>query len=294
MVQALLSLQTGATPPTQTPPLQASWVVHTLLSLQGRVLAAVAQPVTASQLSLVQGLLSLQTTGLPLPHTPPPQTSPVVHGLPSLQAAVLAVAVQPLTLSQASVVQAFLSSQTVAAPPTQAPALHASAVVHALPSEQGAVLAGATQPLPGSQASVVQGFLSSQKGGAPPLQTPLAHASWPVQALPSSQAPVSATAWQPFAASQLSVVQAFLSSHTSLAPPTHTLAAQASLAVQALPSVQGAVLATKVQPVCAAQLSVVQGFLSSQTTAAPEQEPPWHASPLVQGLPSSHGPTFAG
>jgi hypothetical protein len=43
------------------------------------------------QLSVVQTLLSLQTTGVPGLQTPPPQTSPAVQALPSSHALVLFV-----------------------------------------------------------------------------------------------------------------------------------------------------------------------------------------------------------
>jgi hypothetical protein len=62
-VQTLLSLQLGGGPPTQAPPLQASAVVQALPSSHELLLGTNVQPLAGLQLSSVQGLLSLQTTG---------------------------------------------------------------------------------------------------------------------------------------------------------------------------------------------------------------------------------------
>jgi hypothetical protein len=91
------------------------------------------------QLSSVQGLLSLQTRGVP-PQTPPEQTSAVVHALPSLQDAALLECEQPVDGLQESFVQMLLSLQLTRLPPPHTPALQVSPVVHALPSLQGSVL----------------------------------------------------------------------------------------------------------------------------------------------------------
>lgn len=91
-----------------------------------------------------------------------------------------------------------------------------------------------TQPLAGSQLSVVQGFLSTQLM-AVPTHCPFAQTSPVVQRLPSLQGSVFGVKTQPSAGAQLSVVHGFLSSHTIDAPahfpPVHT-----SAVVQALPS----------------------------------------------------------
>jgi hypothetical protein len=63
VVQTLLLLQLGGGPPTHWPPLHASPVVQALLSLHGALLLVKTQPVAGLQVSLVQTLLSLQTTG---------------------------------------------------------------------------------------------------------------------------------------------------------------------------------------------------------------------------------------
>jgi hypothetical protein len=62
-VQPLLSLQLGAAPPTHAPPAHVSAVVHMLLSLHAAVLLAFTQPVTGSHESLVQPLVSAQSSG---------------------------------------------------------------------------------------------------------------------------------------------------------------------------------------------------------------------------------------
>ena len=84
-VQTSLSLQSGAAPPTHSPLLHVSLVVHALPSSQADPLFALTHPVPTSHESFVQTLLSLQFGGeLPM-HTPPLQVSTVVHALPSSQ-----------------------------------------------------------------------------------------------------------------------------------------------------------------------------------------------------------------
>jgi hypothetical protein len=117
-----------------------SLVVHALPSLQLAVLAALAQPVAATQLSSVHGLPSLQFGAAPPTQTLAAHLSLVVHALPSSQLAVLAVLTQPVAATQLSSVHGLLSLQFGAGPPTQAPApLHLSLVVQALLSLQLAV-----------------------------------------------------------------------------------------------------------------------------------------------------------
>ena len=121
------------------------------------------QPDCGVQPSLVHGLPSSQSKP-PLPlQTPNAQTSPELQSLPSLQALVLNVVVQPSAGSQLSVVQGLLSLQLAAAPPAHVPPAHASPTVHALPSEHTAAVLAWLQPLAGSQLSVVHGLPSSQE-----------------------------------------------------------------------------------------------------------------------------------
>ena len=63
-VQTFPSLQFGAGPPTQLPPLHVSLVVHALPSSQGALLLVWTHPVAGLQLSSVQALLSLQSAAV--------------------------------------------------------------------------------------------------------------------------------------------------------------------------------------------------------------------------------------
>jgi hypothetical protein len=139
-VQGLLSLQFGAGPPWQLPRPHVSPVVHALPSLQGLVLSEWAHPVGASQESLVHGLLSSQFGGGPPLQVPPPQVSPVVHALPSLQGLVLSEWAHPVSALHESLVHGLLSSQPSAGPPLHVPPLQTSFVVQALPSSHAFAL----------------------------------------------------------------------------------------------------------------------------------------------------------
>ncbi len=121
-------------------------------------------------------------------HTPAPQTSPPLQPLPSSHGAVLLAKTQPLTGSQLSVVHRLPSLQGIAAPATQLPPTHRSPPVQTLPSEQAAPLLVVTQPLTGSQLSLVQTLPSSQGTAVPGLHWPAAQRSLLVQALLSVQA----------------------------------------------------------------------------------------------------------
>src|SRR5262249_30223516 len=125
-LQMLLSLHTVGTP-THVPPTQVSPVVQALPSSQGPVATACKQPSVASQRSVVHGLPSSQSSGVPgwhpatgsqvstplqtsvsphgttVPlHTPPRHTSPVVQTDPSSQGRLLSTNRQPSTESQLS------------------------------------------------------------------------------------------------------------------------------------------------------------------------------------------------
>jgi hypothetical protein len=123
-------------------------------------------PPTGSQLSVVQGLLSLQLVADPGRHVPNAQASPVVHAFPSSQAIVLLLKTQPVVGSQLSLVQKVASSQTRGTP-EHAPPEHVSPVVHASRSLHALALFVKTQPVAGLQVSVVQTLLSPQTRGAP-------------------------------------------------------------------------------------------------------------------------------
>ena len=90
VVQGLPSLHTMPTP-LHLPAAHASPLVQTLPSLQGlpSTVAGYLQPDRGSQYSVVHGLLSVQTVGVPM-QAPLLQMSPLVQAVPSLQGAELA------------------------------------------------------------------------------------------------------------------------------------------------------------------------------------------------------------
>jgi hypothetical protein len=289
-VQPLLSLQSSAGPPAQAPPLQVSTVVHALPSLQAAALLLCTHPVARSHESSVQGLPSSQLNADEPAHTPPEQTSPVEQGSPSSQGALLFAWTQPFAGLQESSVHPLASSQSRAGPAAQAPPLHASAVVQALPSSQGAKLFAWTQPLAGSQESSVHPLPSLQPSAGPPTQAPPLHTSAVVQAFPSLHAAALFACTQPVAGLQESSVQTLASPQLSAAPPTHAPPLQVSPVVHALPSLHAAALLLCIHPVARSHESSVQGLPSSQLNAdEPAHTPPEQTSPVEQGSPSSQG-----
>src|SRR5437870_461058 len=88
IVHALLSLQLSGVPPVQTPAWQISVPLQTSPSGQGVPGAGMfTQPVCGSQPSLVQMLLSLQSSGVPATHAPSTlQVSAPLHTSASGQA----------------------------------------------------------------------------------------------------------------------------------------------------------------------------------------------------------------
>lgn len=84
--------------------------------------------------------------------------------------------------------QTLSSSQLVAVPGRQAPALQRSPDVQAFPSLQDAVLFEWAHPPVGLQESSVQAFPSSQLRGSPPRHEPPSQRSFVVQVFPSSHA----------------------------------------------------------------------------------------------------------
>ena len=280
LVQGLLSSQVLALPALQVPPLQASCRVHGLLSVQLAVLLGNAH-LPAAHWSSVQPLPSLQS--LAVLQLPP---QPILGANTQL----------PSPGLQLSIVQAWPSSQTLAVPGWQLPAVHLSAWVHLLPSSQGAALGAATHaPLAASQLSWVQTFLSSQALAAPGLHTPAEHKSPWVQSLASLHWAELATLEQtPLSGSQASLVQGLPSSQPLAAPGLQVPPAQTSPLVQALPSVQVAVLELDLQlPLVGSQASSVHGLPSLQSVALPAlHAPPPQTSPAVQALPSSQPATL--
>ena len=250
------------------PPPQTSPDVQALPSLQLAVLFVKTQPDATLHVSVVQGLLSLQTMPTPA-HAPPLQTSPDVQGFASSHANVLLRKTHPVAGLQLSVVQTLLSLQTIAVPGRQLPPPQVSPVVHASPSSQALALFVYTHPVAGLQVSVVQMLLSLQTVAAPPWQVPAPQTSPVVQAFPSSQALVLFVNTHPEAGLQLSVVHTLPSLQTTAAPPWHEPPPQVSPDVQAFASSQAAVLFVKTQPVAGLHVSFVHTLLSLQTTAVP-------------------------
>jgi hypothetical protein len=138
VVQPSASSQLMA-PPTQVPDWHWSDVVHTLLSLQGVVLATGewVQPLPVLQPSLVQEFPSSQFTPLPV-HTPLWQESPDVHALLSVQPVPLGMGTweHPVMALQLSAVQKFRSSQFTVPDVVHVPPWQESPVVQTLPSLQ--------------------------------------------------------------------------------------------------------------------------------------------------------------
>jgi hypothetical protein len=240
-VHGLASSQFTALPTQLAAALQTSPLVQAEPSEQAvPVKATFLQPVAVSQLSCVQGLLSLQLTEAPGAQAPALlHRSVPVQALPSVQAVpVWAVFLQPLVVSQLSTVQALPSSQLTVLPTQLAAALQTSPLVQAEPSEQAVpVKATFLQPVAVSQLSCVHGLLSPQFCAGPGTQAPLAlHLSATVQALSSVQLePVLAVLMQPPDSVQESVVQGLPSSQFWVVPK-QAPALHLSPVVHALPS----------------------------------------------------------
>ena len=134
--------------------------------------------------------LEPSTSGTPGLQVPEVQASPKVQGLRSSQGPeVLAAWAQPVVGSQVSVVQEFLSSQSVGGE-EHLPARHLSGEVQALESVQG-VWSGMgrfEQPVFGAQVSVVQGFWSLHASRPEMLMHPVLVSHKSIEhLLPSSQ-----------------------------------------------------------------------------------------------------------
>jgi hypothetical protein len=163
------------------------------------------------------------------------------------------------------------SLHTVGVPGWQAPPLHASPEVQALPSSHTLVLAAWTQPVVGLQLSSVQTLPSSQAVGPPDWQAPPTQTSPVVQASPSLHAALLfAKPQTPVCGSQLSSVHTLLSLQTVGVPGWHAPPPQTSPDVHALPSSHTLVLLAWTHPVAGLQLSSVQALLSSQTVGPPD------------------------
>ena len=120
-LHGLPSSQPSAAPPTQPPSTHVSPMVHALPSLQGAAFAVYLQPRAASQLSIVQGLPSVQLRGLPPVHAVFQHVSLRVHALPSSHAPPCARCEHPVCASQPSAVHGLPSSQPLCWPLAQPP-----------------------------------------------------------------------------------------------------------------------------------------------------------------------------
>src|SRR5437667_365379 len=112
-VHELPSSQSTSDPPTQSPPRQASSVVHASPS---SAFGTWTQPVAGSHASAVQALSSLQSGGAPPRQAPPVHVSVVEHGSPSSHGSSFGTYMQPSVGSHASAVQTSSSLQSGAAP----------------------------------------------------------------------------------------------------------------------------------------------------------------------------------
>jgi hypothetical protein len=298
VVQTSLSSGHCTGVPMHTPFTQVSLIVQALLSLHAAPFDGVnMHPVTELHESVVQGLLSLQTVGGPPMHTPPEHVSPVVHGFPSLQLALLGVCRHiPVAASHVSVVQGFPSLQFNGVP-AHTPFEHVSLIVHGFPSSHAAVLNTKVHPTPCTHVAVVQTLLSSGHCTGVPTHTPFMHSPFTTHEPPPPHAVLFGTGvnTHPAAGSHESVVHGFPSSHTRgtnmHAPFTHWSSVHASPSSQS-PSAQHGT-----QPGSATcthtplqQTSCVHGFPSSQSIGTPPHTPlPKQMSSVVHGSPSSQG-----
>jgi hypothetical protein len=194
VVQAFPSSQLSVVPPRQDPLWQVSLPLHTFPSAQDVPLStgACAHPVAGLQLSVVQGLPSLQSSGVPVVQAPawqvslPSQRSLSAHDVPFASGLVW----QPVIGSQVSAVQAFPSLQSSGAPLVHTPAWQVSAPLQTVPSLHDVPLITGVlvHPNTGSQPSAVQGFASVQLRAVPPVQVPDWQISLPLHTSPSAHA----------------------------------------------------------------------------------------------------------
>ena len=263
-------------PDLHAPPSHLSPIVQLLPSLQLWVFAVFTQPLAGAQVSVVHGLpsphTSATTIAVPL-HLLFWQVSPLVHAFLSSQGEFAASCLQPLMASQVSKVQPFLSSQSTGVP-MQLPSVHASALVHAVPSLQEVPANFRTSlhcPLLDSHDHVAHAVLSAQTLTVPDLHSPPAQESPTVHSVPSEHGkPSSLLLKQPLLGSQPSVVHGLPSSQFFSDPTTHMPPWQLSLTVQLLPSASQdpAALLCRQFWALSSQTSVVQAFLSSQVPSS--------------------------
>jgi hypothetical protein len=237
---------------------------------------------TASQVSVVHTLPSLQLGGVPAVQTPLWQVSFPLHTVPSAQDVPFATAVftQPVSALHVSVVHAFASLQLSGVPAVQEPFWHVSAPLQTVPSAQEVPFATTGfWHTPALQTSLVQGFPSLQSAGT-------LH-DWQ---------PAIGVWTQPLSALHESIVHAFPSLQLSVVPAVHTPTWHVSAPLHTVPSAHDVPLATAAltQPRATSQLSVVQTFPSLQLSGVPAVHTPlWHVSLPLHTVPSAHELPFA-
>ena len=284
LVHRLPSLHTSGVPNAHSPLWQVSLPLQMLPSLHEVPLMSgtFAQPVAGSQVSVVQGLESLQTGGAPSVHTPLWQVSLPLQRSPSGQSVPFNTGgfSQPKTGSQESLVHTLASSQSSGVPSTQTAVWHSSTPLQTLPSPQ-AVPSGRIgfEHTPAEQTSTVQRLPSTQSA-----------ATW------QGRQPGMKVWLQPVTGSQVSTLQPLSSSQLIAVPAVQTPLRQLSLPLHTLPSRQPVPFSTGVllHPNMALQTSVVHTLLSSQLSGVPALHTPlWQVSlpsqtsPLPQDVPLS-------
>ena len=151
LVHRLSSTQVILDAPAQAPSLQTSSWVHRSPSSHGDSLFVLAQPVTLSQVSVVQPLSSLQSTLVVSLQAPLAQLSFSVQAFPSSQGRLLCILLQPEPESQLSVVHRLSSLQSTVSGPAHTPAEQISPLVQASPSSQTIEFCTYWQPDAGRQ-----------------------------------------------------------------------------------------------------------------------------------------------
>jgi len=220
---------------------------------------------------------AVQTTGLLPVQTPLWQVSVCVQALPSLQALPLIFAGfehVPVVGEQVPAVWHWSEAvQTTGLLPVQTPLWQVSVCVQALPSLQVLPLAFAGLehvPVVGEHVPATWHWSEAvQTTGLLPVHVPFWHVSVCVQAFPSLH--VAPFAFAGFEQRPVAGLHVPATWHWSEAAqltgllPVHVPFWHVSVCVHALPSLHGAVLFTCWQPAAGSQLSLVQGFWSSQS-----------------------------
>ncbi len=185
---------------------------------------------------MLHGLPSSQSSWSPPAHEPPWQMSLPLHTSPSSQGPSCAACWQPLAASQVSLVQSRPSLQFRFSPPVQAPLLHNSLYVQALPSSQSMPPNFLCRHAPLLQLSWVHTLESSQSVAQSTTESALSASAVSASALSASA--LSASALPAVSAPSLSVASAsptwLASGPASAAASLASLSAATSVAASAL------------------------------------------------------------